>query len=83
MGIWSDRCVCVCVSECACLTFALCVQQDVLFEGCVSGVGEGLWGELREALLEVGSLLRRPWNTHTHTHTQLSPSYTVYTHNSA
>ena len=39
------------------LTFALCVEQDVLFKGEVSGVGEGLVRELGEPLLQVGLLL--------------------------
>lgn len=42
-------------------TFALCVEQDVLFKRGVSGIGEGLGRELREALLQVGPLLRRAW----------------------
>lgn len=44
------------MSQCVVLTFALCLEQDVLFKGGVSGVSEGLCSELRVSLLQVGSL---------------------------
>lgn len=48
-----------------CLTFALRLDEDMLFERSVSGVGEGLGGQLRENLHQVASLLSRTLGSQT------------------